>query len=200
VAREDDDALLAAAALPPDDRLSAASAAARSRRRWLGQLASESATLAGILLTLAERGDTVTIRSGPWTHEGRLRSVTTALAVMELPSGDVALLPTAAITVVEAAAAVADDRLPGGGPDLGAVLASLVPERPPLRLLLADGMDVAGTLVGLGKDAVVLRLASSVATVRLPPLAGCILPGPGSRPQADGSEGVLASLEDLGSG
>jgi hypothetical protein len=129
-----------------------------------------------------------------------LRSVTTALAVMELPGGDVALLPTAAITVVEAAAAVADDRLPGAGPDLGAVLASLVPERPPIRLLLADGVDVAGTLVGLGKDAVVLRLGSSVATVRLPPIAACILPRPGNRRQAEGSGGDLASLEDLGSG
>jgi hypothetical protein len=182
VAREDDDALLAAAALPPDDRLAAASAAARSRRRWLGQLATESATLAGTLLTLAERGDTVTIGSGPWTHCGRLRSVTTLLAAMELPGGDVALLPASAITVVEATAEVADDRLPGDGPDLAAVLASLVPERPPIRLLLADGVEVTGTLVGLGKDAVVIRLASSVATVRLPPIAACILPGRGNRP------------------
>jgi len=207
VAREENeaDALLAAAGLPLDDQMVAASAAARGRRRWRLQLAAESSTMGGVLVTLSERDEPVTVRCGPWGHTGRLRSVTTATCILELAGADVVLLPTAGITVVEAGREVVDDRLPASGPDLAAVLAQLAPGRPAVRLLLGDGTEVAGMLVGLGKDAAVVRLASSVATVRLSALAGCVLLARGhdigaSRPQDDDSGGDFVSLEDLGSG
>lgn len=201
MAREDD----AGWDLPLDDQIVAASAAARSRRRWRNQLASESSTMAGVLLALAEREDTVTLRCGPWRHRGRLRSVTTALCIVELAGAGLALIPTATITVVEGAGNVADERLPAPGPDLPSVLAQLAAERCAVRLLLADGSEVAGILMGLGKDAAVMRLPSSVATVRLAALAGCVLLARGtgtttSRPQDDDSGGGFASLDDLGSG
>jgi hypothetical protein len=174
VARDEDDADdLLAAILPPDDRLATASAAARSRRRWLGQLATESSTLAGVLLCLAERDEAVTIRCGPWAHTGRLRTVTASLCILELP--EIALVPTTAITVVEAAGAVADDRPLGAGPDLATVLNALVTERPAVRLELLDGTEVAGSLLGLGKDVAVIQLTSSIAQVRLPAIACCVL-------------------------
>lgn len=161
--------------------------------------------MAGVLLALAEREEPVTLHCGPWRHHGRLRSVTTAVCVVELAGADVALLPTAGITVVEAAGDMADERLPAGGPDLPGLLAQLAPERPAVRLLLGDGSEVAGVLIGLGKDAAAVRLPSSVATVRLSAIACCILPVQGNdlRPwkrQEDGSGADFASLEDFGSG
>jgi hypothetical protein len=171
------DALLSSVGRSPDDELAEASARSRSRRRWLRQQAAESSTMAAVLLTLAERDDPVTIRCGPWTHAGRLRRVTAGLCVVDLAQG-IALIPTASITAVEAPDAVADDRVPAGGVDLAAILAVVVPEHPAVRLQLRDGTEVAGTLVDLGKDVAVMRLTSSVATVRLSAVASCILPGP----------------------
>jgi hypothetical protein len=178
VAREGDDDraddLWATVGPRPDDARAAASAQARSRRRWLQQLATQSTTLAGVLVTLAERDAPVTVRCGPWTHRGRLRTVTAPLVILEEGDG-LALLPTESITVVEAAAGVADDRIPGAGPDLGAFLASLVPERPTVRLQLSDGGEVKGQLQEMGKDVVLVRLTSFVATVRLSAVASCLL-------------------------
>jgi hypothetical protein len=180
VAGDDDevDAFLAALGHPDDER-AASSARSRSQRRWLRQLAVESSTLSGVLRSLAERGDEVTVACGPWTHRGRLRSVTEALAMVESAEG-VALLSVAAVTLVETSAEVTDDRRPESGPDLAGVLAALAPERPAVRLQLRDGTEVAGTLLGLGKDAAQVRLTSSVATVALSALAACVLPERGS--------------------
>jgi hypothetical protein len=172
-------ALLASAGRSADDELAEASARSRSRRRWLRQQAAESSTMAGVLLSLAERDGAITIRCGAWTHDGRLRRVTAALCVMELAQG-IALVPTASITAVEAPDAIADDRLPAAGVDLAAALAAVVAERPAVRLLLRDGTEVAGNLADLGNDVAVVRLTSSVATVRLSAVASCILPGPGA--------------------
>lgn len=208
MARDDDERrveeLLAAVGHQHDDPRIAASAAARSRRRWLRQQAAESSTMAGVLLTLAEHVDPVTVRCGPWTHRGRLRTVTEALVIVERPDG-IALLPTTSIAALEAPAAVADERAPGPGPDLAAVLAALVPERPRVRLLLGDETSVTGTLVGVGKDVATVRLASTAVIVRLSMLAGCILAESRTDcrprgPQASESDPDLASLDDLGSG
>ncbi|HEX3541677.1 MAG TPA: hypothetical protein VHT75_14685 [Acidimicrobiales bacterium] len=177
---DDEDALTAAWAPDPDDRLAVDAAAARSRRHWLSQQAVESATIAGILLARAERGDEVTVCAGGGSHRGRLRSVTRALCVLEQPGGDIALIPTAAVTAVAGPEAVSDDRLPAAGPDLAGVLATLAGERPAVRLLLAEGTSVVGVLLGVGKDAVSLADGSTVATVRLSAIAACVLPDPGN--------------------
>jgi hypothetical protein len=171
---DDHDDLWATVGPRPDDDRAAASAQARSRRRWLQQLATQSTTLAGVLLTLAERDAPVTVRCGPWTHRGRLRTVTAPLVILEGADG-LALLATTGITVVEADAGVADDRVPGAGPDLGAWLASVVPERPAVRLQLMDGSEVTGHLEEMGKDVALVRLTSSRATVRLSAVLSCIL-------------------------
>ncbi len=209
VARSDDDdqvdAILAAVGHQPDDARAAAAAEARSRGRWLRQQAAESSTLAGVLLALAERGSAVTLHGGRWSHSGRLHSVTAALAIV-VAADALALVPMDAITLVEAGGMVADDRAPAaGGPDLAAVLAAFVPERPTVRLLLGDGNDVAGTLIELGKDVAMVRITSGVATVRLAAIVGCLVPTRGSNagrgPRQSGvSGGDLASPADFGSG
>jgi hypothetical protein len=175
VAADDDvDAVLAAIGHSPDDEAAAASAESRSRRRWLRQQAAESSTMAGVLLTLAERPDPVTLRCGPWRQRGRLARVTAAVVMLDGPEG-IVVFPTDSITAVEAPSPVADDRTPAGGPDLAGVLAMLAPDRPAVRLLLGDGTEVVGTLTEVGKDVAVVRLTSSVATIRLSALAGVVL-------------------------
>jgi hypothetical protein len=199
VASEDPiDALLSGLGRDPDDALSAAAAGARSRRRWLLQQARQSATMGGLLMTLAEREAPLTLRCGPWSHHGRLRSVTATLVIAEVPDG-LALLPTAAITAVETSVVVTDDREPSDGPDLETLLAAMALDHPPVRLLLTDGSELGGTLEELGKDVAMVRLASSVTTVRLSALAGCVLLALGTD-QDDGSGDVLASPDDFGSG
>jgi len=208
VARDDDplDALLAALG-HPDDEWAAASAERRRHRQSLRQLAAQSSTLAGVLLTLAERGDAVALRCGPWAHGGRLRSVTESLAILE-GAAELVLLPTASITAVRAETAVADDRLPPTGPDLATVLAALAGEHPRVRLQLGDGNEVAGTLLDLGKDVARVQQASGAVIVRLSALAACVLPSPESAARPGGAAGAqdnasgvdLTSLDDLGSG
>jgi hypothetical protein len=182
VARDGDDSrpedLWATVGQRPDDDEAAASARTRSQRRWLRQLAAESTTLAGVLLTLAETDAPVTLRCGPWVHRGRLRSVTSPLVILDGADGLV-VLPMDSVTAVEALAGVADDRVPSAGPDLGTFLASLVPERPRIRLQLGDGGEVTGRLLEMGKDVVRVRLTASVATVRLSAVVDCILPAGG---------------------
>jgi len=186
VAREGDDHsdLWATVGPGPDDDRAAASAQARSRRRWLQQVATQSTTMAGVLLTLAERDAPVTVRCGRWTHQGRLRTVTAPLVILQGGDG-LALLPTSGITMVQADALVADDRVPSAGPDLGAWLASRVPERPAVRFQLVDGGEVSGQLEEMGKDVVLVRLPSALATVRLSAIVSCILPthGDNERPR-----------------
>lgn len=162
----------------PDDERAAASARARSRRRWLQQLAAESTTLGGVLLTLAERREPVTLGCGPWVHTGMLRNVTQGLTVLD-GDGDVVLVPTNAVSWVESAVEVADDRPLGPGPDLVAALVTLAAQHPPVRLELSDGGQVAGRLVDLGKDVARVRLTSTTATVRLSAIISCVLPGVG---------------------
>jgi hypothetical protein len=164
----------------PDDRRAAASARARSHRRWQQQLAAESTTLGGVLLTLAERREPVTLGCGPWAHAGVLRNVTEGLTVLD-GQGDVVLVPTGAVSWVESAVAVADDRPLGPGPDLVSALTTLAAEHPPVRLELSDGSQLAGRLVDMGKDVARVRLTSTTATARLSTIASCVLPGVGNR-------------------
>jgi hypothetical protein len=163
----------------PDDQRAAASARGRSRRRWQQQLAAESSTLAGVLLTLAERRESVTLGCGPWVHAGVLRNVTEGLTVVD-SQGDVVLVATGAVSWVESAVDVADDRPLGPGPDLVSALTTLAAQHPSVRLQLADGSHVAGRLVDMGKDVARVRLTSTTATVRLSAITSCVLPGVGN--------------------
>lgn len=175
-----DDSLLDGVFDQPDDHLAADSAASRSRRRWLRQQAREAATLAGVLLARAERGDAVSVEAGPWTHCGRLITVTAGLCVLARPDGALVLLPTEAVAAVDGPDEVVDDRAAAGGPDLAGVLATLVAERPAVELLLAEGASRAGVLVGVGKEAATVVGDASVASVRLTAIVGCVLHDRGS--------------------
>lgn len=137
--------------------------------------------MAGLLLTLAERGDAVTVRIPGGPLIGSITTVTTRLCVIDLDQGPSAsaLVAMTAITAVEGAANdVHDDRLPTSHLDLAAVLSSLVADRPTVNLRLSDGSAVSGTLVNVGVDVVSVRSGEqSGAVIHLPvaAIAACVL-------------------------
>ena len=155
-------------------RAAADAATARARERWLGQEASESATLTGVLVDLAERGETVTVatRSGQWT--GRVTGVGRDFCVVAAAAATIVALP--AVVSVSAGrvrpgggagpgrtggapggADVAGDRAGPLDLDLESVMALLASERSPVRLVLAGGSAVVGTLWGSGDGIVACR-------------------------------------------
>jgi hypothetical protein len=171
------DGLLAEIGRWRDDERAAAAATSRSRRRWLHQQLAESATLCGLLLTLGERGETVTIATSGGPLTGTITNVTQRLCAMDVPSGGIALIPIAAIGAVEARAeGITDDRVPASDLDLPAILASLVADRPPVTVHLAGGTAVSGRLTNVGVDLVTVGAATGEEVhVPIAAIAACLL-------------------------
>ena len=144
----------------------------------MSQEAAESTTLAGTLLTRAERDETVTITTGAAAFRGRLNLVTTRLCVLELEGRQaaVALIPTSAIRAVEGNDGnIADDRVPAADTDLGAILAAVAGDRPSVCVKLNGGAEVSGTLLHVGQDVLAVRHRASVTHVPLGAVAACVL-------------------------
>lgn len=138
---------------------------ARARRRWLRQQASESARWTGLLLTAAERGARVTIRTASGrAHQGRLVAVGTDFCGLVSDAAVETYIATAAIislrpeTGLEAAVAQ-DDRRPPLDLLLVELLAQEAPERPRVTLALSgDPEPVVGTLRTVGVDLATIEL------------------------------------------
>jgi hypothetical protein len=138
-------------------------AAARSRERWLRTAAEESATFAGVLVDLAERGAPVLVagRAGR-RHRGVVRAVGDGFLVLVLADGSHVLLATAGVAWVRAehrADAATGDRavdLPMG---LADALAALAEDRPRVLVVTtADDDGLAGELRAAGVDVLTLEL------------------------------------------
>jgi hypothetical protein len=155
-------------------------AAARARERSLRQQASESATLAGLLVDLAERRATVVARTTTGaSHRGT--AVLVGLDFVALAgTGDapLTLLALHGLTSVR----LADSGPPGGaaqtdrGPgdlDLGTVLAGAAADRPRVRLVLGSER-VSGELVGAGLDVITVRTDGHPPAVVYLPLASLL--------------------------
>ncbi|MDW3218680.1 MAG: hypothetical protein R8F63_08700 [Acidimicrobiales bacterium] len=168
----DADSPLEPVALTPNDPLAGladwiaegrvdAAAADRARGRWLERQAQEDATLAGVLLDLAERGRPVAAR----TVGGRLvRGPVTALGadflvIREQRLGDV-MVPLGTLATVRAA--------PGDPPPVGArpvsfaivlaeALVELAADRPTVVVAVA-GEELRGELCRAGRDVVAVAL------------------------------------------
>lgn len=139
--------------------------AARSERRSRLLRASEVATWAGTLEDLAERRAPVIVRlAGSRTHRGALVALGRDHIAVRTPSGQVALLSTAAVRSVRpepgaAAPLATGDRERSEGRTLAEVLERCAEERRRLVLGL-DGVDdlLAGEVVALGEDVVTFRV------------------------------------------
>jgi hypothetical protein len=133
----------------------AAAARSRSRRRWLRQQAAEDATLAGILLDLAESAGPVTVHTRAGEHAGVVVSVSTRMCVLSSDDG-FSVIAMSAITTVTPAGPALGDRIPRLDMDLGDVLSVVAGDRPPVQLELVNGRTVQGVLALVGRDVVTL--------------------------------------------
>ena len=141
---------------------------ARVRERWLRSQSEEEASLAGVLLALAERRQTVVVTTvGGRRHRGVVTGVGVDFAALEAPAGTttlVALTGLADVRAVEdgmrpratAAGAGDDDRRGAFGVRLGDVLAQAAGQRPRISLH-AGAAPVVGDLRAMGSDVLTVR-------------------------------------------
>lgn len=160
--------------LTPDDPLAGlagwiaeglvdAAAAERARRRWLERQEAEDASLAGVLLDLAERGRPVTARTiGGRTSRGPVAALGADFVVIrEERLGDV-MLPLAALATVRAAPG--DEAPVGARPValmivLAEALVELAADRPSV-VVCAAGEELRGDLCRAGRDVIAVALTN----------------------------------------
>ncbi len=144
----------------------------RSRERWLRQQATETATLIGVLVDLAERRAGVTLATGGEVVTGRLTGVGTdaALVVAERSGAPtvVAVDHVSSVRVAEGDRDTTGDRPAPGDWGLRDVLEAFGAERLPVRLAPSGGEPLSGVIVGVGADVCTLRQRSGGATVHVP--------------------------------
>ncbi len=151
---------------------------ARVRERWLRSQAEEESSLAGVLLALAERRETVVLTTvSDRRHRGMVTGVGVDFVAFEVLAGTPTLLALAALGDVR----VAEDGVrprsasrkattgdPAGrgalGVRLGDVLAQAAGQRP--RVSLQAGVaSVVGELRAMGSDVLTVRPDGGAGTV-----------------------------------
>lgn len=141
---------------------------ARVRERWLRAQAEEEASLAGVLLALAERGETVVVTTvAGRRHRGVVTGVGLDFAALQAPAGVTTLVTLAGLgdtrvveegTRVRAAPSAAASDGAGGalGVRLADVLAQAAGQRPRVAVQ-AGAASVVGDLRSVGTDVVSIR-------------------------------------------
>jgi hypothetical protein len=139
----------------------------RARERWLAQQVTEEATLAGVLTDLAERGVGVALqlRSGG-AERGRVRVVGADFVALAVPGGAggqvaeviVALREVGAVRTLPGEPLSAGENAVACRLTLSEVIIGLAAERQRVVLGLSGSREVvAGTLLSVGQDVVVVR-------------------------------------------
>jgi hypothetical protein len=137
-----------------------AAAASRARAQSLRQQAGEEATLAGVLLDLAERGSAVVVEvAGGRRQRATVRAVAEDFCALRTDQGEVlvAYAGIAAVAALESDAVLAGDRARALDMTLAEALLVLLAERPRLLVVGRDGTSRAGELMSVGRDVLVLR-------------------------------------------
>jgi hypothetical protein len=161
-----------------DDARASDAARARSRERWLRRQAAEEATLPGIALDLAERGDNVVLRTTAGrAHRGRLVGVARDVWVLRSSASG----GTAGVTFVatDAIASLRAQPERGGRPapeaagarpepltaSLAEMLTDLAGEHPRVRVIVQGEPEaMVGQLRSVGVDVATLRVAGEPPT------------------------------------
>jgi hypothetical protein len=162
------------------DQRAAAAAGARRRARWLGHQAAESATVAGVLLDLAERWAVVRIETAGGSHEGRVEAVTSGLCALRRADRGITLIALPAVTAVHTGARTATgDRSPELHLDMAGALAALSAERTEVSVELLGGTRVRGGVQAVGLELVSLRVglepAAEIVVVVVDAVTACLL-------------------------
>jgi hypothetical protein len=146
-------------------------AASRARQRWLRQQAGEEATLAGVLLDLAERGAPVLVEvAGGRRHRATVEAVAEDFCALRTDQGEV-LVTYAGIAAV---APLDTDDLPAGDRPraldmtFAEALLVLAAERPRVLVVGRDGTSRSGELRSVGRDVAVLRREGDPRHLYLP--------------------------------
>ncbi len=152
---------------------------ARVRERWLRAQASDEASLADLLLALAERRETVVITtSAGRRHRGVMSGVGVDFVVVEVPAGVSTLVALAAlgdVRVADDGARPASRATTTGdgagraalGARLGDVLAQAAGQRPRVALH-AGAASVVGELRAMGSDVLTVRTDGDARAVYVP--------------------------------
>lgn len=170
----DADALVSAFTLWAAGHRSERAVSERSRERWLRQQATETATLAGILVDLAEKQTEVSMLLGANTAGGRLVGVGQDCCVVVDRGGAATIVAVAHLGAVRVAGPrggteeASGQRPPPGTWTLVDALAVLATERSPARLALRGGEVVSGTMIASGTDVVTVRLPATALRVHIP--------------------------------
>jgi hypothetical protein len=140
--------------------------AARARRRWLEVAAAESASVAGVLLDLAERGEVVSVGIvGGGLVLAEIAGVGADVVVLDRGQGPWVLVPLRAVAAVRplAGGVPLGDRPAPDGPHLVDLLAASGERQDPVVVHLSDGSSVAGVVDGAGEE--VLRVRAEDPTL-----------------------------------
>ncbi len=152
-----------------------AAAQVRRREQWLRRQAAEDATVAGVLVDHAEQDSTlaITTRSGN-RHVGQLRGAGSALVIIEVVGARVAIeldgidtfqaLPNSNRRLL----APMGHRSGAEPTTMSEVLSQVVDDRPDVTLVTRSGEQVAGELVAVGRDVLMVRPADRGALIYLP--------------------------------
>lgn len=143
---------------------------ARVRERWLRAQAEEESSLAGVLLALAERRETVVVTTvAGRRHRGVVAGVGVDFAALQAPAGTTTLVAFAAlgdVRVVDAGRrpATTGDATVELGARLGEVLAQAAGQRPRVSLH-AGAAAVVGDLRAVGADVITVRADGDAGAV-----------------------------------
>lgn len=147
---------------------------ARVRERWLRAQAEEESSLAGVLLALAERRETVVVTTvAGRRHRGVVAGVGVDFAALQAPAGATTLVALAAlgdVRVVEASrrsATTTGDGTVELGVRLGEVLAQAAGQRPRISVQ-AGAATVVGDLRAVGGDVITVRADGEAGAVYVP--------------------------------
>ena len=136
---------------------------ARIRERWLRQQATETATLLGTLVDLAESGAAVTVwLRGGRRHDGRPVGLGNDFVVLD-DRGEHITIRLDAASVVRpqpghVARAATGDRTAALDLDFIELLGRLLADRPEVAVVVGDDALV-GTLLAVGADVLTIRVA-----------------------------------------
>jgi hypothetical protein len=171
---EDFDALSGAMAEWAADQRADHAARARSRVDWLRRQAAEAATLAGVLIDLAERSAYVTLETRAGPYDGRVEVVTTGLCALRRIEGGVTLVALPAVTALHSPDRLATgDRTPAIELDMGGALSALSADRTEVTIALAGGREVGGVLETVGTELVGLQRNHRSELVVLAAVTAC---------------------------
>ncbi len=149
----------------------------RRRETWLRRSAADDATVAATLVSLAERGATVTVTTCAGNrHVGTVAGAGSDLVVLDAHGGRVAITVDAIDTFsAHGPDLVADRRLTPVGHRSNAdattlldFLALVVADRPDVTLVTRSGTRHTGELVAAGVDVVMVRPAEGGALTYTP--------------------------------